>query len=94
MVCSALLFPRLWLTNGDMTLTDAVLAQTVDKDDGGDGGADGVPSLCENVVAILGLDPLDFGGWLGAIGRHVFLLFIYFFLEGVKGVCLLKEERN
>lgn len=55
-----------------MSLTDAVLAQAVDKDDGGDGRADGVPSLCENVMAILGRDPLDLGGWLGAIGRHVF----------------------
>lgn len=77
-----------------MSLTDTVLAQTVDKDDGGDGGADRVPGLCENVVAILSLYPLDLGGWLGAIGRHIF------FLEkesGGKGVLLsegMKKERD
>lgn len=76
-----------------MSLTDAVLAQAVDKDDGGDRSADGVPGLCEHVVAILGLDPLNFGGWLGAIGRHVFLVYV---LEGVeKGSGEAgKEERD
>jgi hypothetical protein len=43
-----------------------MLAETVNKDDGGDGGSDGIPGLCENLVAVLGLNPLLLGSGLGA----------------------------
>lgn len=44
-------------------LTDDMFAEAVDKDDRGDRFSNGEPSLCEEFLIILGLDPLFLGPW-------------------------------
>ena len=47
-----------------MSLTNTVLSEAVNKDDRGYGCADRIPGLGEDLVSVLGLDPLFFGTWL------------------------------